>query len=326
MVADTGLEPRANRAFVEKGYKSALGVPLLHEGIPIGVLCVRSKQPRQYSDRQIALTETLASQAAVAIDRARQYEELRRTYEDLKQTKGLISARTTLAWMGLATNHWRHIIEGHAINIRNLVTLLHKELAGTNIGQELLRNLEEKLAHIESLALKIEEKPITPPLSSEEGVTDVSINSLIRERLQQLWQNEPYKSVRLEIKLEAGDFITVTVSSEWLRRALDILIDNAIEELRAVVPARCLISVGTRLANKGLEVYVADTGRGISGEIKEQLFKKRVEKASNSKGLGMGLLIAQAIVETYSGKIYIGNQEVEGSGTVMVIWLPLNTH
>jgi GAF domain-containing protein len=96
-ISDARQVPNVNPAFIDKGHRATLGVPLLSYGEPIGVLYVRDNIPREFSDRQIALLEGLAGQAAVAIDRARQYDEL-------KRTKGLVGARTAVSpgWGWLA--------------------------------------------------------------------------------------------------------------------------------------------------------------------------------------------------------------------------------
>jgi GAF domain-containing protein len=187
-ISDARQVPGFNPAFLKKGYRATLGVPLLCQGDAIGVLYLRDNEPRQFSDRQVALLETLASQAAVAIDRASQYEELKQTYEELKRTKGLVGARTAVAWMGMVSTAWRHTIEGHAITIQEEIQQLRSDLP-----QQALDKINRRLAKIERLTKMILDKPITPPLSEEEGVESVSINELLQERIRQLWENEPYK-------------------------------------------------------------------------------------------------------------------------------------
>lgn len=301
--------------------RSEIAVPISFRGELLAVLDVESPIGNAFTRWDKQLLQTLADQLAATIQNVRQFDELRHTYEQLRQTKGLVSARTTLAWMGLATNQWRHIIEGHAINIRNIVTLLRRDIAKIGGNQKLLPNIEENLMRIENLASKIEEKPITPPLSSEEGLRRIAVSPLVQERLQQLWQNEPYKAIHLDTKVQVKDSITVRISPEWLRRALDILIDNAVDELQNVSHSNRAISVITRLGNDGVEIVVSDTGKGIPKDVLKQIFVKRVERQAKTKGLGMGLLIAQAIAETYGGKIYCEN--TGRSGTVMIIWLPV---
>src|SRR4029434_7102686 len=61
------------RAF---GHRALLAVPLLREGMAIGVLQVRRSEPITYTDQQIALLETFADQAVLAIETVRLFEEL----------------------------------------------------------------------------------------------------------------------------------------------------------------------------------------------------------------------------------------------------------
>jgi signal transduction histidine kinase len=66
-----------------------------------------------------------------------------------------------------------------------------------------------------------------------------------------------------------------------------------------------------------VELYVTDSGPGISPEIRNRLFNGKIESAH---GQGIGLLIAQAVVETYGGKIKV--HKSDSHGTEMIIRLP----
>ncbi len=291
--------------------RSELAVPIKFGERVIGVINVEHPDEGTFDEQDRQALELLAAQAAIAIENARQYQELRHTYEELRQTKWLVGSRTALAWMGMVSNAWRHTIGGYAVNIGNYVQMLRHDLVAGADSE----TLEKRLGAIEDLARKIHQKPITPPISSEEGVESVSINILVQERVQQLWQYSPYNTVQCQWDLTLDEQVTVRASPEWLRRALDILLENAVDAM-AESPVKEL-TIATRQMFGRMALTISDTGPGIPPEIQAQLFQKPVEKPKGVKGLGMGLLIAQMIAQTYGGDIYIGSTSSDGTTMVM---------
>jgi GAF domain-containing protein len=81
-VHDVQADPDYKLSGVIGGYRTMLGVPLLRQGVPIGVIVLNQSIVRPFTDKQIELVETFADQAVIAIENVRLFEaEQQRTCE-----------------------------------------------------------------------------------------------------------------------------------------------------------------------------------------------------------------------------------------------------
>jgi GAF domain-containing protein len=82
VAADPGYEVRG---FVDEGFRAILSVPMLRDGDPIGAISVLRREAVPFTDKQIALLQTFADQAVIAIENVRLFKELEARNHDLTE-------------------------------------------------------------------------------------------------------------------------------------------------------------------------------------------------------------------------------------------------
>src|SRR5829696_1638650 len=87
-VPDIIADPEYNRPGLQEviTIRAALGVPLMRNGVPVGVFTLQRREPRPYSQKQVELVTTFADQAVIAIENARLFEEVQARTTELSES------------------------------------------------------------------------------------------------------------------------------------------------------------------------------------------------------------------------------------------------
>ena len=302
---------------VDPEIRSELAVPIQLGDRVLGVLDVESKELRAFDQQDREAMELLAAEAAVALENAYRYRELR-------ETKGLVGQRTVLAFMGLADNMWRHSNQKQARTILETVQgverTIRKFLAST--GQDspdpsAVERLGRQLARIREAASAIENKPALPRLNPD-VVVPVDVAALARDRVAQLRRNPRYHVVQFGEPTFSAVHTRGQVA--WLRQALELLVDNAVRAVQDRAKPRVMVSVAVE-ESAWVEIRVADNGPGLPPEVRDSLGCEFVYKPNTAEGLGIGLVLAQMILEAYGGRVRV--VDTGPQGTVMALRLPI---
>ena len=117
----------------------------------------------------------------------------------------------------------------------------------------------------------------------------------------------------------AADLPKVLADNEAIKRALANLVDNAAEASQSSMVREIEISTALVASRDAVEITVADTGHGVTRELKEKLFLPYF--STKKRGTGLGLAIVSRIVEDHHGSIRV--EENQPVGARFILELPV---
>jgi len=143
-----------------------------------------------------------------------------------------------------------------------------------------------------------------------------NINAIVENTLAMF--NGRLDSIHVQTFL-ATDLPKVMADSEAIKRALANLVDNAAEAMQGALVREIQISTSLVASRDAVEITVADTGHGVTQELKEKLFLPYF--STKQRGTGLGLAIVSRIIEDHRGCIRV--EENQPIGTRFVVELPV---
>lgn len=128
---------------------------------------------------------------------------------------------------------------------------------------------------------------------------------------------ETFERIGIDVELDVPHNLWVELDSILMRDAFRKLIDNAIEAM----PLGGTLTITSLIGRSGLEIEFADSGVGVSDELKERLFEPFATTKHDHAGLGLSMV--RDIVESHQGVISV--DDCPDGGTAMTLSLPRRT-
>ncbi|MGH9493120.1 MAG: sensor histidine kinase, partial [Terriglobales bacterium] len=143
-----------------------------------------------------------------------------------------------------------------------------------------------------------------------------NVNSIVEGALAMF--NGRLENIQVQTDLAPG-LPSVMADPESMKRALANLVDNAAEAMQDSLVREVHISTALVQPKDAVEIVVADTGHGVTRELKEKLFLPYF--STKERGTGLGLAIVSRIIEDHHGSIRV--EENSPIGARFVVELPV---
>jgi two-component system NtrC family sensor kinase len=334
-------------------FRTILGVPMLREGAPIGVLALTRVEVRPFTEKQIELVTTFADQAAIAIENVRLFEqvqertkELSLSIEELRTAQDRLIQTEKLASLGQLTAGIAHEIKNPLNFVNNfsalsaeLIDELNEALKATDLDDkvreeineltEMLRGNLEKVVQHGKRADSIVKNML---LHSREGSGEhrpVDINAIVEESLNLAYHGARAEKSGFNITLQRDldpDAGLIDLYPQEITRVFLNLISNGFYAATKRKEAgeesfEPTLSASTKSLGTKVEIRIRDNGTGIPLEVKEKMFNPFFTTKPAGEGTGLGLSMSHDIVvKQHGGKIDVDTKP--GVFTEFIITLP----
>ena len=291
--------------------RTILGVPILKGDELLGVMMIYRLEVKPFTDKQIALVETFADQAAIAIENVRLFDEIRETSRQLAE----------------ASQHKSQFLANMSHELRTPLNAIlgYTELILDGIygetpdkAQVVLKRVESNGKHLLGLINDVLDFSKIEAGQLRLAISEFSMKDVVYNVYSAVEPLAAKKNLKFSVEVPP-DMPPGQGDERKLTQVLLNLVGNAIKFTDSGE-----VAIKVAPANGSLSVAVHDTGPGIPKDNQEKMFEE-FQQADNSitkakGGTGLGLAISRRIVELHGGRLWV--ESSPGRGSVFTFEIP----
>jgi len=298
----------------ERPIRTTLAVPMLKGDDLVGTITIYRLELKPFTDKQIALVETFADQAAIAIENVRLFDEIQ------EKSKQLAEASERKSQFLASMSHELRTPLNAIIGLTEMM-VTNAPRFGTEKALEPLRRVNAAGTHLLSLINEILDLSKIEAGKLELNPEPVNLAWLIDEVIGTAGQLAEKNKNRLVV--DAQDNLgALTADSMRLKQILLNLLSNACKFTKEGEVALRVRKVAD--GRDWVELAVADSGIGMTAEQQAKLFQEFTQADSLTSrrygGTGLGLAISRKLARMMGGDVTVTSEP--GKGSVFTVRLP----
>ncbi len=287
-------------------------VPMVIKGQPIGIMEAVNKNNRtNYTEDDVSTLETLAAQAAVAIQNQKLLDKAQAAYRQLLELD-----RMKTDFIAISSHELRiptGLILGHA-------SLLQDEMTGEARIQ--LDTIVRNAVHLKDIIEDLADVDHFQTGMAKIRRRQVSMDRLIKDVVSSYQELSRERNISLRADISKANMV-IEGDAHKIRIALGNLVKNA---LTFTDPGDRVLVTAEEIPGY-VKVSVIDNGIGVPEKDQQRIFDRFYQVESHLTrrhgGMGLGLSIAKGMIEMHGGRLWVESMENKGSNFQFL--LPINT-
>jgi signal transduction histidine kinase len=294
------------------GLDSILAAPIVWRGTLRGVLVSASTEGPHLGDGELRLAAAIAERAAPALDNAALWADLQ---EQVRREQR--AQRVKDDFLSIVS----HELRTPLTSIQGYAQLLEARIRDT-AGEKELSQLRVIRSQVNRMRRLVEDLLDVSRIDRRGGVSiepePLDLAEEIREAVARTGRDHPQRS----ITADAPEELPIRADRDRIGQVLTNLLDNAVK----YSPDGGPVTIRARASGEDVEVSVLDTGIGIGADQADVIFERFFQADSDAGrrfgGLGLGLYITRAIVESHGGEISAAPNPEADHGTQIRFRIP----